>query len=117
MEKRSLKNKKFMIQAKKDRSKFFNEVAKHCSFADLGSIQDFYYGLLRTILKELEEVGVVYLPDFGKFKMRTLKSKKIFMVRSRTMADMGERRNILFQASTKLKQSINRKKVSTLPVV
>lgn len=99
-----------MINSKKDRGKFFGEVAKHCSFSDLSSLQDFYYGLLRTILKELDEVGVVYLPDFGKFTMRVLKNKKIFLVRSRVMADMGEKRNILFQASTKLKQSINRKK-------
>jgi nucleoid DNA-binding protein len=54
---------------------FFRNVSLNSGVADLRTIKDIYFGLVRTITREMRDRRVVDLPEFGKFELLIYKEK------------------------------------------
>lgn len=59
---------------------FFKQIAIHSGLSDLRTIKDVYYGMVRTISRELKDKHVVELPDWGEFNLKIHKSRRFISV-------------------------------------
>lgn len=57
-------------------NEFFNQVCLNSGIADLRTVKDVYFGLLKTVSKEVRSKHVVFLPDWGEFALKIHKSRK-----------------------------------------
>ena len=64
---------------------FFKLVAVNSRMVDLEIVKMIYYGLVRTVTKELKGSGKVKLPDFGEFVLKVRNVRKGFDINTRTM--------------------------------
>lgn len=60
---------------------FFKQISINSGISDLGAIRDIYYGLVRTMSRELKSKHVIRLPDWGEFNLKIHKSRKFVSVR------------------------------------
>jgi len=60
--------------------KFFDRLSEKNGYADPQTMEDYYYGMVKVIVDELKNGGSVRLPDFGEFKITTMKARKIMNV-------------------------------------
>ena len=56
---------------------FFKLVAVNAGASDIQNVKDIYYGMIRTMSRELKKNQMVELPDWGKFVLKTYKARKI----------------------------------------
>lgn len=54
---------------------FFIKVTTLSGVNDIQTVRDIYYGMVRTISRELKEKGIVKLPDWGDFYIVVQKEK------------------------------------------
>ena len=59
-----------------------NLLSVNSGLSDLDVTKRFYYGMIRTITKELRNNRSIYLPDFGKFELRIHKGRRHINVSS-----------------------------------
>lgn len=59
---------------------FFKNIARDAEIADLKLVRDVYYGMIRTISRELRGKHTVKLPDWGEFVLRIHKSRNFISV-------------------------------------
>lgn len=76
---------------------FFKLVAVNSGVVDLETVQRIYYGLVKTISKELKSAGIVNLPAWGKFSLKTYKA--------RTTTDVNTGQKIMLPPQTMVKFS------------
>jgi len=74
---------------------FFNKITVHSGISDVNLVRDVYYGLIKTISRELKEAGTIKLPDWGDFTLKVHKSRK--------MIDVNEKIPIVIPAKTVVK--------------
>ena len=79
---------------------FFKLVAINSKVVDLRMVKDIYYGMVKTISKELKNTGIVNLPDWGDFFLRTYKT--------RSTTDVNTGRKIMLPPQTMVKFSPDR---------
>jgi len=58
----------------------FSKIAMNSGISDLRTIKDIYYGMLKTITKELRGNHRVKLPDLGEFTLKIHKSRRFMNV-------------------------------------
>lgn len=83
---------------------FFKQVALNAGIVDLQTVKNIYYGMVRTISKELKGKQVVDLPDWGKFVLTTRKSRKALNVSSGNVEILPPKLEIRFKADYKVKK-------------
>lgn len=59
---------------------FFREVALNARVVDLRVVKDVYYGLVRTMARNLTAKHAIWLPDWGEFKLKVCKSRRTYDV-------------------------------------
>lgn len=59
---------------------FFKEVSINSGISDLRVVRDIYYGVVRTITRELKGRHTIQLPDLGDFNLQIHKSRKFIDV-------------------------------------
>lgn len=55
-----------------DKNKFFRDISDRANHVDVDSVRTIYYAMIKTILTNVEQEGVAYLPNFGKFTLAEL---------------------------------------------
>lgn len=59
---------------------FFKQVAINSAVSDLSLVKNIYYGMIRTVGRELKNRHVVRLPDWGDFLLKIQKSRNTLNV-------------------------------------
>ena len=59
-----------------DTEEFFKKVAVNSEIADIKLIKDVFYGMIRTISRELKSNQRVKLPDWGEFVLKIYKERR-----------------------------------------
>lgn len=83
---------------------FFKQVAINAGIVDLQTVKNIYYGMVKTISRELKEKQIISLPDWGKFFLTTYKSRKALNVSSGNMETLPPKLAVKFQADYKVKK-------------
>jgi len=52
-----------------DKAKLFQQISAKCGYISEEVTEKIYYALLKVILDELKEHKIIYLPDWGNFKL------------------------------------------------
>lgn len=60
---------------------FFKLVAVNAGVTDLETVRDIFYGMVKTISRELKNKQIVKLPDWGSFALKLHKSRRSPSVR------------------------------------
>ena len=60
---------------------FFREVAMAAGISDLSTVKQIYYGMIRTLGRQLKSKHLVRMPDWGDFSIMIAKSRKFKSVR------------------------------------
>lgn len=55
---------------------FFKKVCVASGVSDLQTVKNIYYGLVKTVSRELRTVQFVEMPDWGKFHLHIYKSRR-----------------------------------------
>lgn len=83
---------------------FFKQVAVNSGIVDLQTVKNIYYGMVRTISKELKGKQIVNLPDWGKFVLTTRKSRKALNIGTRELEILPPKPEVRFKADIKVKK-------------
>lgn len=59
---------------------FFKQVAINSGISDLRVVKDIYYGMVKTISRELKGKQKIKLPDWGEFLLKIYKSRQTLNV-------------------------------------
>jgi nucleoid DNA-binding protein len=59
---------------------FFKQVSVNSEIASLDTIKNVYYGMIKTISRELKSKQKVKLPDWGEFNLKIHKSRRFISV-------------------------------------
>lgn len=49
---------------------FFKQIAVHAGISDLTVVKDVYFGMIKTISRELKDKEIINLPEWGYFDLR-----------------------------------------------
>ena len=82
---------------------FFKEVSINSRISDLRIIRDIYYGVVRTITRELKGRHKIQLPDLGEFNLKIHKARKFVSVRGKA-GFLPAKPTIKFVANRNVKQ-------------
>jgi nucleoid DNA-binding protein len=69
-----------MIKKGVEPQEFFKLVAINSGVNDISAVRDIYYGIIRTVSRELKDKQRIKLPDWGDFYLILQKSKETFVV-------------------------------------
>ena len=83
---------------------FFKQVSIHSGISDLSVIRDVFYGMVRTISRELRDKQVVKLPDWGEFILKIHKERKSADVNDGTIRIIPPTPTIKFVPDLKVKK-------------
>jgi nucleoid DNA-binding protein len=54
---------------------FFKQISIHSGGVDIDTVRDVYYGMIRTISRELRDKHVIKLPDWGEYLLKIYKER------------------------------------------
>lgn len=83
---------------------FFKLVAINSGVTDLETVRRIFYGIIKTITKELVAKHTIKLPDWGEFILRIYKSRRIFDVTDRSHRVIPAKPTVKFVADYKMKK-------------
>ncbi len=63
-----------------NQDEFFKMMSVHSGVSDLNLIKNIYYGMIKTISRELKSRQSIKLPDWGEFKLKIHKSRRFISV-------------------------------------
>src|ERR1035437_3572096 len=89
---------------KHDSEEFFKKVALNSQISDIRTVRDVYYGLVRTLSRELKATGTVRLPDWGDFNLKIHKSRRSLNIGTGKIENLGPKATIKFIADRNDKQ-------------
>lgn len=55
---------------------FFKQISLNSGVSDLQTVKDIFYGLIKTMSREIRNKQIVELPDWGKFRLTIRKSRR-----------------------------------------
>lgn len=82
---------------------FFKLLALN-SGADLQTAKDVYYGLIKTISRELKGKQVIKLPDWGEFSLKIFKAKKMVNIKDKAFIQIPAKTIVKFVSDYKVKK-------------
>jgi len=83
---------------------FFSLIALNSGVNDIETVQRVFYGMIRTISRELREKHSVKLPDWGEFYLKTHKARRGWSVNSGNPVNIPAKVTVKFSPSEKVKQ-------------
>lgn len=83
---------------------FFKKVSVHSGGADLDTVNRVYYGMIRTISRELKDRHVVNLPDWGKFRLKIHKARLHKAINDGVLKKIPAKPVVKFAPDKKVKQ-------------
>jgi len=83
---------------------FFKLVSVNSGIADLQAVKDVYYGMIKTISRELKSKHVVGLPLWGEFLLKIMKARKTLNVNTRVMEYLPAKPVVKFKPDYKVKE-------------
>ena len=83
---------------------FFTNIAIHAGLGDIKTVKDVYYGMIRTMSRELRINKSVKLPDWGEFKLKTHGARKFFNVSNGETAYLPPKPVVKFSPDHKVKK-------------
>ena len=83
---------------------FFRLVAVNSGISDLDVIKRVFYGMVRTITRELRDKQIVKLPDFGEFVLVIHKSRKYKTTKTHENIILPPKPTVKFRPDWKVKQ-------------
>jgi nucleoid DNA-binding protein len=83
---------------------FFRLVTLNSGVNDLRAVQDVFYGMVRTISRELKEKGEITLPDWGTFYLHVHKARKSVDVNNGMLRDLPAKTTVKFSPDLKVKK-------------
>ena len=82
---------------------FFKKIALNSGISDMRTIKDLYYGLIRTLSRELKATGNVQMPDWGTFGLKIHKSRRSLDVNTGKIENLGPKPTIKFISDRNVK--------------
>lgn len=87
-----------------DTEEFFKKVSANSGVSDLRTIKDIYYGMVRTMSRELRERQTIKLPDWGDFNIKVNNSRRIVNVNTGKLTTIPAKPIVKFAADYKVKK-------------
>lgn len=78
---------------------FFKLIAIHSGVGDLETVRNVFYGMIKTISRELKEKHTVKLPDWGEFNLKIHKERRA--------KDVNYKKDIIIQSRPTVKFTPN----------
>lgn len=83
---------------------FFKQVAVNSGIADLPTVKNVYYGMVRTLSRELRAKRVVDAPDWGEFSLGLHKARRALNVNTGNLELLPARPTLKFRPDYKVKK-------------
>lgn len=83
---------------------FYKLIAVNSGITDLQTVKDVFYGLIKTMSRELKNRQVIKLPDWGEFRLTIHKSRKMMDVNDRMIKVIPAKPSVKFVPDYKLKR-------------
>lgn len=83
---------------------FFQKVAINAEGIDLDTARRVFYGMIRTITRELREKHTVVLPDFGEFVIHIHNARNIRDIRGGQIKKLPPLPTVKFRPDVKVKK-------------
>ncbi len=83
---------------------FFEKLSENSNYMSTEAVKVVFYGLVRTISRELRGRHTITLPDWGTFKLTIHKSRKSRSVNDGSLVVLPEKATIKFVPDRKVKQ-------------
>lgn len=91
------------------KSDFFNKVSAKCGYIGAELSERTYYAILKVILEEIKDGGEIYLPNWGKFRVRNYPPARRHMVWTKDIRVLPGYKVLEFIPYHKLKKYIKGK--------
>ena len=85
-------------------NEFFKQLAVDSGMSDLRVVQDVFYGMIRTMSRELRNKGTVKLPDWGEFYLRIHSARRHKNVHTGNMEIVQARPTVKFSPAIGVKK-------------
>jgi len=82
----------------------FSKVTLNSGISDLQTVKNVFYGLIRTISRELRDNQSVNLPDWGEFKLHIHKSRRSMNVYTRKIENLPPKTTVKFVPDDNVKK-------------
>jgi nucleoid DNA-binding protein len=82
---------------------FFKMVAVNAGSTDVDTVKQVYYGMIKTISRELKEKKRVKLPDWGEFYIQLYKERNFKPINADKVVKLGPRPAVKFDPDYKVK--------------
>lgn len=83
---------------------FFKLIAINSGISDLQVVKDIYYGMVRTISRELKAGRVIKTPDWGEFSLSEYKARTTIDVNSGRVIQLPSKTLVKFTPDWKVKE-------------
>jgi len=83
---------------------FFRQVALNSSVTDLDAVRKIYYGMVRTMSRELKGKQKIKLPDWGEFSLKIHKGRNFVDVNTGCIRQLSAKTVIKFIPDWKVKK-------------
>ena len=83
---------------------FFKLVSANAGVPDVQTIKDIYYGMVRTMSREIRDKHTIKLPDWGEFSLKIHKSRKMVNVNTGKLTMIPAKPTVKFTPDYKVKK-------------
>ena len=83
---------------------FFKLLAVNSGISDLDVVKRVFYGMIKTISRELRSKEIINLPDWGKFLLKTHKARKSTNIYTGEQILIPDTKTIKFEPDYKVKK-------------
>lgn len=83
---------------------FFRLLAVNSGISDLDVVKRVFYGMIKTMSRELKEKQSVKLPDWGEFSLKVHKSRKMIDINEKTLITIPAKPTVKFTPDYKVKK-------------
>ena len=83
---------------------FFRLIAINSGISDLDVVKRVFYGMVRTMSRELKDKHTVKMPDWGAFSLKVHKGRKMIDVNEKTLIEIPAKTTVKFTPDYKVKR-------------
>ena len=83
---------------------FFRIVATNSGISDLDVVKRVFYGMVRTMSRELKQKQSIKLPDWGEFTLKIHKARKSLDINDKTFINIPAKPTLKFTPDYKVKK-------------
>lgn len=87
-----------------NQEEFFKLIAINSGISDLSLVKDIYYGIVRTMSRELRDKHIIKIPDWGEFNLKMYKSRDIVNVNNGKLRTVPAKLTLKFQPDYKVRK-------------